>query len=110
MQLKYAFSLCLFFFFVSGNLFATDFRQGIKTNLLYDATTTFNLGLEFRTGAKTSFDIPVSYNPWTFSDNKKWKHILIQPEFRRWRPLSPDESRNVSATSPSGGSNFKNIF
>ncbi len=57
---------------------------GIKTNLLYDATTTFNLGVEFKTGAKTSLDISGNYNPWTFSDNRKWKHVLVQPEFRLW--------------------------
>ena len=58
--------------------------MGIKTNLLYDATATFNLGLEFRTGWHTSLDIPVNFNPWTFSNDKKWKHILVQPEFRWW--------------------------
>lgn len=57
---------------------------GIKTNLLYDATTTFNLGIEFRTGNKSSFDISGNWNPWTFSNNRKWKHALIQPEFRLW--------------------------
>ncbi len=57
---------------------------GIKTNLLYDATTTINLGVEFGLGQKTSLEIPISYNPWTFDNNKKWKHILVQPEFRWW--------------------------
>lgn len=56
----------------------------VKTNLLYDATTTINLGVEFRTGLKTSLDIPINYNPWTFDNNKKWKHLLVQPEFRYW--------------------------
>ncbi len=56
----------------------------VKTNLLYDATATLNLGAEFRLGRKTTFDIPVSYNPWTFDHNKKWKHILVQPELRWW--------------------------
>ena len=56
----------------------------IKSNLLYDATTSMNLGLELRTGDNTSFEIPVTYNPWTFTDNKKWRHILVQPEFRYW--------------------------
>ena len=56
----------------------------IKSNLLHDATTSMNLGLELRTGNNTSFEIPVTYNPWTFSGNKKWKHILVQPEFRYW--------------------------
>jgi outer membrane protein OmpA-like peptidoglycan-associated protein len=56
----------------------------IKTNLLYDATATFNLGVEVRTGERTSLDIPFSYNPFQFSDNRKWKHVLVQPELRRW--------------------------
>ena len=56
----------------------------IKTNLLYDATATLNLGVEFRTGERTSFDLPVNYNPWTFANNRKWKHIGVQPEFRWW--------------------------
>lgn len=57
---------------------------GIKTNLLYDATSTFNLGIEFRTGRKTSLDISGNWNPWTFSENRKWRHALVQPEFRLW--------------------------
>ena len=56
----------------------------IKSNLVHDATASMNLGFELRTGYNTSFDFPVTYNPWTFSGGKKWKHILIQPEFRLW--------------------------
>jgi outer membrane protein OmpA-like peptidoglycan-associated protein len=56
----------------------------IKTNLLYDATATVNLGLEFRLGERFSFDLPFNYNAWTFSENRKWKHILVQPELRWW--------------------------
>ncbi|MDR2894280.1 MAG: DUF3575 domain-containing protein [Alistipes sp.] len=58
---------------------------GVKTNLLYDATTTLNLGFEFKVGPKTTIDIPVSYNPWQFRGGlTKLKHILVQPEVRRW--------------------------
>jgi outer membrane protein OmpA-like peptidoglycan-associated protein len=59
-------------------------KWGIKTNLLYDLTATINLGVEFRTGDKTSFELPVSWNPFTFSEGVKWKHFLVQPEFRWW--------------------------
>ncbi|MDR2585666.1 MAG: DUF3575 domain-containing protein [Prevotellaceae bacterium] len=59
-------------------------KGGIKTNLLYDATTTINLGIEFRVGERSSLEIPFNYNPWTFSNNVKWKHFLVQPEFRLW--------------------------
>lgn len=56
----------------------------IKSNLLYDATSTINLGLEFGIAPKWTLDISGNYNPWTFSDNKKMKHWLVQPEFRWW--------------------------
>jgi len=56
----------------------------VKSNLLYDATTSMNLGAEFKVGKKLTLDIPVSYNPFSFSGNKKWKHILLQPELRWW--------------------------
>ena len=56
----------------------------LKTNLLYDATATFNLGVEFRTGQRTSLDVSGNWNPFSFSNNRKWKHVLIQPEFRWW--------------------------
>lgn len=56
----------------------------LKTNLLYDATATFNLGLEFRLNKKLSLDIPVNYNPFTFSNGMKWRHVMVQPELRLW--------------------------
>lgn len=57
---------------------------GIKTNLLYDLTSSVNLGLEFGLTSRNTLDVSVNYNPWTFSDNSKLKHILIQPEWRYW--------------------------
>ena len=59
-------------------------RLAVKTNLLYDLTTTFNLGAELRLNKYLSLDLSVNYNPWTFSDNRKLKHILVQPELRYW--------------------------
>lgn len=59
-------------------------KVAIKTNLLYDATTTINLGMEFRIAEKWTMDISGNYNPWTFANNMKWKHWLVQPEFRYW--------------------------
>ncbi len=58
---------------------------GVKTNLLMDLTASISLGVEIKTGRKTTFDFPVSYNPWSFKDNDmKWKHFLVQPEMRYW--------------------------
>ena len=59
-------------------------KTAIKTNVLYDATTTLNLGLEFALAPKWTLDVSGNYNPWTFAENKKWKHWLIQPEARYW--------------------------
>lgn len=56
----------------------------VKTNLLSGLTTTFNLGVEARLNDYLSLDLGVGYNPWTFSDNKKFKHLSIQPELRYW--------------------------
>ena len=57
---------------------------GIKTNLLYWASASPNLGLEIGLGQQTTLDISAGFNPFTFSDGKKWRHWLIQPEFRYW--------------------------
>ena len=59
-------------------------KVAVKTNLLYDATTTINLGAEFGLAPKWTLDVSGNYNPWTFSNNKKWKHWLVQPEARYW--------------------------
>lgn len=56
----------------------------VKTNLVYDATTTLNAGVEVGLSPKWTLDLSGNYNPWTFSDNKKWKHWLVQPEVRYW--------------------------
>ena len=56
----------------------------LKTNLLYDATTSLNFGVEFGLGERTTLDLSGNINPWTFSDNRKMKHWLVQPEFRIW--------------------------
>lgn len=59
-------------------------NMGVKTNILYDATTTFSLGSEIGLSAKTSLDISGAYNPWEFSKTKRMKLWMIQPEFRYW--------------------------
>jgi outer membrane protein OmpA-like peptidoglycan-associated protein len=75
---------------ISGNIQAQEVCDTIvpgimlKSNLLYDATTTINLGAEFRIDRKLTLDLPFSYNPWTFSGGKKIRHWLIQPELRYW--------------------------
>ncbi|MBQ2416151.1 MAG: DUF3575 domain-containing protein [Alistipes sp.] len=57
---------------------------GLKTNLLYWATTSPNLGLEIGMGEQTTLDISAGFNPFKFSHSRQWKHWLVQPEFRYW--------------------------
>ncbi len=56
----------------------------LKNNALMDALLIPNLGLEVKTSSHTTLAIEGSYVPYTFSDNRKWKHWLVQPEFRLW--------------------------
>lgn len=57
---------------------------GIKTNLAYDATATVNLGAEVAVAPRWSVDVSGNINFWSFSDGKRWKHWLLQPEGRYW--------------------------
>lgn len=52
--------------------------------MLYGATTTPNVAMETRLSDKWTLDFSVGWNPFTFSDNKKIKHIAVQPEARYW--------------------------
>ena len=49
-------------------------KVALKSNLLYDATATMNLGLEFGLARKWTLDIPVNYHPWKPADGKRLRH------------------------------------
>ena len=68
-----------------GNLVCAQ-DIAVKTNLLYWATSTPNIGFEFGLGKRTTLDLVGGYNPWTLNkdDNKKIKHWMVMPEFRYW--------------------------
>lgn len=69
---------------VSGNC---DAQLAIKTNLLYDATTTPNLGAEFGVGPRSTVSVVYGLNPWTFgsgADKRKTRHWVVMPEYRWW--------------------------
>lgn len=76
---------------------ANSQKFAIKSNILYDATTTINLGVEFALADRWTLDISGNYNPWEFPQTEKdasgtiiseydakMKHWLIQPEVRWW--------------------------
>ena len=55
----------------------------LKTNLLYDATATVNVGAEIGLAPRWTFDLSGNINAWD-SYGHKWKHLLVQPEARYW--------------------------
>ncbi len=59
-------------------------KAALKSNLIADATTTLNLAAEIGIKPKTTLDLYVNYNPWSLGDNKQFKHVLFQPEYRFW--------------------------
>lgn len=62
-------------------------QVALKTNLLYAATTTPNIGAEMGIGKKSSFQVFYGLNPWKFGhgdDQKYAKHWIINPEYRYW--------------------------
>ena len=56
----------------------------LKTNVLYDATATINLGAELKVAPRWSVDLSGNLNAWSFSEGKRWKHWMAQPEVRYW--------------------------
>ena len=58
----------------------------VKTNALYWATTTPNVGLEVAVAPRWTLSLKGGYNPWTLDAKKniKAKHVLVTPEARYW--------------------------
>lgn len=56
----------------------------LKTNALYWATLTTNLGVEVGLSPKLTLDLSGGGNPWKFSDNRQLKLWYVQPELRYW--------------------------
>lgn len=75
----------LFLILLTGNIISAKAQNvAVKNNILYDASTTPNFGIELRLSNKWTAGINVGLNPWTFSDNKKLKHLLVAPQLRYW--------------------------
>lgn len=69
-------------------------KVNLKTNTLYLATTTPNIGIEFYLGQQLSFSLVGGYNPFDFSTeyvgqakgtaHPKMKHWVVMPELKYW--------------------------
>lgn len=79
-------SLIIFFLLLFAGISADAQRIGVKTNALYLATSTPNIGLEYAFADRFSLELEGGYNPWTLDSdrNMKAKHLLVSPEVRYW--------------------------
>ena len=74
------------FLLTMGIQSASAQQVAVKTNLLYDATTTPNIGMEIGTGKKHTFQVFYGLNPWKFgsgSSEKFLKHWVVNPSLDR---------------------------
>lgn len=60
----------------------------LKTNILYDLTTTPNIGIEIGLGGRSTFNLTYGLNPWKFKSDSHGdryvKHWVVMPEYRWW--------------------------
>lgn len=56
----------------------------VNTNIPALATTTLNMELSMTLNRKVSVHLPVYYNPFVFSDNKKIQNFTVMPGIRYW--------------------------
>lgn len=78
--MKYFISLIISF--CSCSLYSQ--QHSVSTNGVSWGTLSLNGEYSVRIGSKQSVHVPFSWNPWTFSGNKKMKHFTVSPQWRYW--------------------------
>lgn len=77
--------LCLILVMLTGWLSPVRAQSfAVKTNLIYDATATVNVGMEVGLAPRWTFDLSGNLNTWSKNEYTKWKHWMVQPEARYW--------------------------
>ena|SRR5690554_1177377 len=59
-------------------------KVALKANIPHWATASPNLGVEVALRHRLTLEISGGLNPFTFKDDKQWKHWVIWPEIRYW--------------------------
>ena len=100
---------CVVFGLLAGLFLPANAQHvAVKTNLVYDATSTVNLGAEIGLAPKWTLDLSGNLNAWSKNDHTKWKHCMVQPEARYW--FCDRFSRHFIGAHLIGGAfNFGNI-
>ena len=106
---KRRFGLCLILVMLTGWLSPVRAQSfAVKTNLIYDATATVNVGMEVGLAPRWTFDLSGNLNTWSKNEYTKWKHWMVQPEARYW--FCDRFSRHfIGAHLLTGAFNFGNI-
>ena len=101
--------LCLILVMLTGWLSPVRAQSfAVKTNLIYDATATVNVGMELGLAPRWTFDLSGNLNTWSKNEYTKWKHWMVQPEARYW--FCDRFSRHfIGAHLLTGAFNFGNI-
>lgn len=82
-------------------------KAALKTNIIYDALLTPDLGLEAKVAPQWTLELTGNLNLWTVND-RRWKQWSVQPEVRYW--LCRAFSGNFLALHLIGGQyNFGNL-
>ena len=59
-------------------------QVAVKTNVLYWAATTPNLGAEVAVSKHSTIGLTANYNPWTIGADNRIRHWFLRPEYRYW--------------------------
>ena len=59
-------------------------NMALKTNLMYLATATPNLGVEASVGRKHTVQLFYGLHPWKSASGRSLRHWVLQPEYRYW--------------------------
>lgn len=84
MNRRYLIVLVVFCCLLFGRTAVQAQKIALKADVLNYATASLHLEPEVVVGHKSTLALGISYNPWTFADNMKWRHLRVQPEYRYW--------------------------
>ena len=73
----------LFALLLSGGTYAQK-RAAVKTNALYWGTLSPNVGGEIVLPGNYTIEITTGFNPFSFSNDRQWRHWMFTAEFRYW--------------------------
>lgn len=65
-------------------MYASAQQIALKTNALYWAAATPNIGAEIAVSKHSTISLTANYNPWTIGGDNKIQHWYVQPEYRYW--------------------------